>query len=103
MFGRGLARLVRWDEPGMTVAAEVHRPPAVMDQRVVQPAQQHTVVEAGLAAFTPGLDVVGVTPGHRPPAAWVRAAAVADAQCFADCRGEQPLGAPDIEWHPGVV
>src|SRR5688572_20762347 len=92
------ARFVGWDEPGVAVSAEVDLPAAVMDCGVVASAQQHAVVDAGVAAAVPWGDVVGVAPGDRPPAARVCAATITDGQPFSDRGGEQPFAAPDIQW-----
>src|SRR5689334_9227545 len=103
MLRLGLTRLAGWDEPGVSVAAEVDLPAAVVDQGVVQPAQQHTVVQTRCAAVTPRLDVVGIAPGHRPPATGVRAPTVTHPQRLADRGGEQALAAADAQWYSGVV
>ena len=99
----GSAGCVGWDEPGVAVAAEVDPPTTVMDETVVQPTQQHPVVEAGLAAFAPGLDVVGIAPGHRSPAPRMGTPTIADGQRFMDGGSEQSFGAPDIQRHTRLV
>ena len=103
MLGFGPVRVVRRDEPGVPITAEVDLPITVMDQGVVHPAQQHPAIQTGGTAFAPRDDVVGIAPRHRPPTAGERTPTIPNPQRFADTRREQAFTAPDIDWDAGVV
>src|SRR5690349_6694608 len=65
---------------------------AVVGAVVVVAAEQHCVVEVGVAAVLPRFEVVGLGPGGRNGAPLGAAALVADPQGLALGRVEQSLG-----------
>ena len=63
----------------------------------MRPAQEHQVVEAGVAAVGPVDEVVGVAGQRHPVAAREAAVGVAQHEGFPDRSGDQALGAADVE------
>src|ERR687889_2653412 len=83
-----------------------HRPPVhdrdvpggVVDDVVVVIAEEHQVVQGGRSAVGPVLDVMGVGPPRRSPAAGEGASSVAGDQGPAQPGWDGPGGSANVEW-----
>lgn len=72
-------------------------PAVVVEQHVVSATEQYSVGEVGLAPDAERGDVVCFTPGWGPVAVWPATAAVADGECDALRRTEEPPRATEIK------
>jgi hypothetical protein len=66
-----------WDEFGSSVGSEADLPVVVVDDAVVVPAQEDTVVDVGQPADQPGDDVMCLRPPGRAITSREGASAVA--------------------------
>ncbi len=80
---------------GMPIRTHPHIPPAVVDDPVMMPAQQHHVVHVGIATISPMPDVVAMTPGRRPRTRGKSTPPVTGNQRGVDTGGDGAFGAPD--------
>ena len=69
----------------------------VVDEQVMVSTEDDPVVEAGAAAGFPGSEVVGFGPGGWPVAPGEGASAIPGGEGDALSRGEEPLGASDVD------
>ena len=76
--------------PADLPSLRVHHP-------VMEPAQQHSIGEVGLAAFAPWGDVVGFAESGRDPAARMPTPTIPGGKCDALHGREQALRTPDVE------
>jgi hypothetical protein len=87
-----------WPELGSAVErVEPDLPRRGVDQGVVGTAEEHEVVEAGVAAVGPVSEVVGVAGEWHPAAAGEPAVLVAQHERFPDRCRHQALGATHVE------
>jgi hypothetical protein len=84
------------DEP-LAAGVTVQPPAAFVDGTVVDPAQQHQVVQAGRTTLNPVSQVVGVGPGRRPVTAGRDAAAVAYRQGASQRGRDKAGGAAEVK------
>ena len=93
-----VAGLGRGEELGSSVVGvDPDLPGGVVDDSVVVAAQQDHVLQAGFAAVGPVGDVVGVAHDRGPGAAGEGAVGVAADQGPPDRRGDEAVGAADVE------
>ena len=86
------------EELGLAVVGvEADVPGGGVDQRVVGAAEQHQVVECGVAAVGPVLDVVGVAGDGGSGAAGEGAVLVAGDQGVPEGSGDESAGAAEVE------
>lgn len=90
--------LLGWEELwSLVVGVEADLPGGVVDHPVVSSAEQGEVVEAGVAAVGPVVEVVGVAHQWGAGAAGGGAVGVAEDEGAPEGGGDQALGAADVE------
>ena len=94
---------LRWREPRMPIATYRDCPPLVVNHSVMVPTQQDGVAQAGLAAFGPVLDVMGIGPSRRATTSWERASTIARQQRFPYRRGDRAMFSTDVERYTFTV